>query len=111
MGIRTLSSFVNQHSTTRSYPISSLSNKTIAVDSSIFLYEWMKSAMRCKLEAELSGGLDDKPNYHWEWHCVRSLDTLRQYKIKLIFLFEYAHPDEKDDTVKSRKVKKEASAK
>jgi hypothetical protein len=34
---------------------------------------------------------------------------MKRYKIKLLFLFDNGHPDEKDDTIKIRREKKEAA--
>jgi 5'-3' exonuclease len=53
MGIRTLTSFALNHATTKTYPFSFLKNKTVAVDASVFLYEWLKHAATEKMEAEL----------------------------------------------------------
>lgn len=111
MGVRTLSTYVKNHHSTKTYSFSRLKNATIAVDAGVFMYDWMKMAQNESLMARIEGTEEIKPEYRWEWHCIRSLDLLRQYKIKLIFLFDSGHPDEKVDTVKHRKEKKEMAQK
>lgn len=107
MGVRSLSTFVRHHRSTEQKSFAHLSNKKIAVDASVFLYAWLKQAAQCKLEQSFSKTKEDKPEYHWEWHCIQSLDTLRKYKIQLIFLIERSHPDEKNATVQERQKKRE----
>lgn len=107
MGVRSLSSYVNQHESTKQYRFSYLKNKVIAVDASVFMYHWMKMAKVCSIESRIQGKEEDLPEYHWEWHCIRCLDRLRKYKIKLIFLFDSGHPDEKQNTIDERKKKKQ----
>lgn len=111
MGIRTLSSFALKHHTTKTVPFSYLKDKRIAIDVSVFLYEWLKEAAKSKILDELAGVNKDKPEHHWEWHCIQNLDTLRKYRMRLIFLFEKSHPDEKNDTISDRKKHKQIVAK
>jgi len=49
MGVRSLSSFATSHESTKTYKFSNLKNKTIAVDSGVFLYNWMKMAKQMSL--------------------------------------------------------------
>jgi hypothetical protein len=44
MGVRTLGTYVNNHASSKRYEFSKLRNSTIAVDASVFLYQWMKMA-------------------------------------------------------------------
>lgn len=107
MGVRSLSSFVTSHESTKTYKFSNLKNKIIAVDSGVFLYNWMKMANQMSLQSRIEGKTEDSPQFHWEWHCIHNLDLLRQYKIQMIFLFDSGHPDEKQETIDQRKQKKE----
>lgn len=109
MGVRTLGTYVNNHASSKRYNFSKLRNSTIAVDSSVFLYKWMKMARQASLNTRLHEIEEDKPEYKWEWHCIQCLDQMKRYKIKLLFLFDNGHPDEKDDTIKTRREKKIAA--
>lgn len=106
MGIRTLGSYVNNHKTTSIGSFKLLTNKTVVVDASIFLYQWLNMANSASLEARIQGKEEDSPMFHWEWHCVRCLDKIRTYGCRMIFLFDTGHPDEKTTTVASRRYRK-----
>lgn len=106
MGVRQLGSYALKVAG-KKVKFSSLGGKVVAIDTSIFMYNWLKRAAHCRIKRQIErGDQGDHPSNHWEWHCIRDLDSLRKNRIQAVFMFESDHPDEKEATVSSRRVRR-----
>ena len=89
MGIKNLNSFIKKHSQNgiKDITISDLQNRTIAVDTSIFMYKFMYS-------------------HRFIDNFIQQLFHLKSFNIKPIYIFDGKPPDEKKEVLDSRKESK-----
>lgn len=89
MGIKNLNSFIKKHSQNgiKDITISDLQNRTIAIDTSIFMYKFMYS-------------------HRFIDNFIQQLFHLKSFNIKPIYIFDGKPPDEKKEVLDSRKESK-----
>lgn len=90
MGIKSLNAFIKKHAYNgiKDISISDLQNKTIAVDTSIFMYKFMYS-------------------HRFIDNFIQQLFHLKSFNIKPIYIFDGKPPEEKKEVLDSRKENKE----
>lgn len=89
MGIKNLNSFIKKHSQNgiKDITISDLQNRTIAIDTSIFMYKFMYS-------------------HRFIDNFIQQLFHLKSFNIKPIYIFDGKPPEEKKEVLDSRKESK-----
>ena len=89
MGIKNLNSFIKKHSQNgiKDITISDLQNRSIAVDTSIFMYKFMYS-------------------HRFIDNFIQQLFHLKSFNIKPIYIFDGKPPEEKKEVLDSRKESK-----
>ena len=89
MGIKNLNAFIKKHAYNgiKDISISDLQNKTIAVDTSIFMYKFMYS-------------------HRFIDNFIQQLFHLKSFNIKPIYIFDGKPPEEKKEVLDSRKESK-----
>jgi flap endonuclease-1 len=90
MGIKSLNAFIKKHAYNgiKDITISELQNKTIAIDTSIFMYKFMYS-------------------HRFIDNFIQQLFHLKTFNIRPIYIFDGKPPDEKKEVLDSRKENKE----